>query len=248
MIGSTSPVAIKAAPAAPLEAYRLMLREHIEPALRELGFRRVPTTTAFRCATATHAAGVWFAKSRYSTRQEVIFSAALTARDINTDRLYWEYTLNGLAHLGHDWRIEAGAEGGPVASRVLQAFRGYGWPAIQAALDSPGYPPDPAVHWARTFPKFPPGPDGDAAMWRARSGLYETSKWRRNDPFALLEILEKDPSAGEREFAARRLIPWASTEEVSQALRSAAAEDEDVRVRWAARYALRLADQEAATR
>lgn len=39
------------------------------------------------------------------------------------------------------------------------------------------------------------------------------------------------------------MIPWASTEQVSQALRAAAAEDEDVRVRWAARYALRLADQ-----
>jgi len=226
------------------DAYRLMLREHIAPALRELGFRRVPSATAFRCATATHAAEVWFAKSRYSTRQEVIFSAALTARDIKSDRLYWDYTLDGLAHLRHDWRIEAGAAGGPVASRVLRAFRGYGWPAIQAALDDPGYPPDPGVRWARTFPKFPPGPEGDAAMWRARSGLYETSKWRRNDPFALLEILEKDPSAGEREFAARRLIPLASTEEVGQALRSAATEDEDVRVRWAARYALRLADRE----
>lgn len=27
------------------EAYRLMLREHIAPALRELGFRRVPKRT-----------------------------------------------------------------------------------------------------------------------------------------------------------------------------------------------------------
>ncbi len=34
------------------EAYRLMLRQHIAPALRELGFRRVPSATVFRYATA----------------------------------------------------------------------------------------------------------------------------------------------------------------------------------------------------
>jgi hypothetical protein len=226
------------------EAYRLMLREHIAPALRELEFRWVPSATAFRYATEAHAAEVWFTKSRYSTRREVIFSVGLVARDIDTDRLYWDYTLNGLAHHRGSWRIEAGTAGGPVASSVLRAFRGYGWPAIQAALDNPGYPPDPAVRWARTFPTFSATPEGNATMWRARSELYHTSQWRRNDPFAMLEILEKDPNAGEREDVAGRLIPWASTAEVSQALRSAAAEDEDVRVRWAARYALRLADQE----
>jgi hypothetical protein len=38
------------------DAYRLMLREHIAPALRELGFRRGPSLGAFRYETATHAA------------------------------------------------------------------------------------------------------------------------------------------------------------------------------------------------
>jgi hypothetical protein len=65
---------------------------------------------------------------------------------------------------------------------------------------------------------------------------------RGNEPPALLEILEKDPDSGERGSAARRLIPWAGTEDVGAALRAAAADDEDVWVRWAARYALRLAD------
>jgi len=226
------------------DAYRLMLREHITPALRELGFRRVPPATAFRYATAPHAAEVWFAKSRYSTRQEVIFSVGLAARDVTADRLYWDHTLNGLAQC-HDWSIAAGAPTEPVASSVLLAFRGHGWPAIQAALDNPGYPPDPAVRWARTFPTFPASPEGNAALWRARSGLYHTSEWRKDDPLALLEILEKDPSSAERESAARRLIPWTSSEQVSQALRTAADDDEDVRVRWAARYALRLAAPDA---
>ena len=69
-------------------------------------------------------------------------SAITRCRSEDADR---SGTLNGLAHVHHDWSIEAGAEGGPVASHALQAFRGYGWPAIQAALDNPGYPPDPAV-------------------------------------------------------------------------------------------------------
>ena len=108
-----------------------------------------------------------------------------------------------------------------------------------ATLHNPGYPPDPGVRWARAFPIFPPSPEGNAVLWRARSGPYQTSKWRRNDPFALLDILEKDQAlaSGNRP---RRLIPRASTEEISQVLRSAAAEDEDEVVRWAARYALRL--------
>ncbi len=228
------------------DAYRLMLREHIAPALRELGFRRGPSAGAFRCETAAHAAEVRFMKSRGSTKQQVDFSVYLHAVDIKTEWVYWSWPLTGLAQC-HGWGIEAGAPAGPVAGRVLRAFRSYGWPAIQAALDDPGHPPDPAVHWARTFPRLPQGPlspEEQAAIWRERSRVYHTARWRRNDPLALLEILEKDPVAGERESAARRLIPWASTEEVSQALRFAAAQDEDVGVRWAARYALRLAAQE----
>jgi hypothetical protein len=229
------------------DAYRLMLREHIAPMLRELGFRRGPSAGAFRHETATHAAEVRFAKSRLSTRRRVDFGVYLLAADITAGRVYWDYPLSGLAHCHPWWTVTAGGQVEPVARSVLQAFHGYGWPAIQAALDDPGYPPDPAVHWARAFPPLPQRPltaAEDAAIWRTRSKVYHTSKWRRNDPFALLEILEKDPLAGERESAARRLIPWASTEEVSHALRSAATEDEDVRVRWASRYALRLADRQ----
>jgi hypothetical protein len=52
------------------DAYRLMLRAHIAPALRELGFWRGPSSGAFRYETATHAAEVRFRKSRGSTRRE----------------------------------------------------------------------------------------------------------------------------------------------------------------------------------
>ena len=168
------------------EAYRLMLRQHIAPALRELGFRRVPSATVFRYATAAYAAEVGFGKSYRSTRHEVIFSVMLNALHIGIDRVYWYYTLAGLAHTRGDWRIKARAAGGPVASSVLRAFRGYGWPAIQAALDDPGYPPDAAARWGRTFPTFPDTLEGNAALRRARSGLYQTSQWLKNESFALL--------------------------------------------------------------
>lgn len=45
---------------------------------------------------------------------------------------------------------------------MLRVFRIYGWPAIQAALDSPGYPRDRTVQWPRTFPEIPRGPPGKA--------------------------------------------------------------------------------------
>lgn len=58
---------------------------------------------------------------------------------------------------------------------------------------------------------------------------------------ALLNRLEHDPSAGVRRMAALRLRPLTQREGVRPALQAAAAEDEDLEVRWQARYALRLA-------
>jgi hypothetical protein len=49
-------------------------------------------------------------------------------------------------------------------------------------------------------------------MWRGTRGSIRPHQWRRNDPFASLEILEMDPLPAERESAARRLIPSASIE------------------------------------
>jgi hypothetical protein len=49
------------------QAYRLMLREYIAPALRALGFQRGPSPGTFRYETGTHAAETRFIKSRGST-------------------------------------------------------------------------------------------------------------------------------------------------------------------------------------
>ena len=143
------------------DAYRLILRVYIAPALRELGFRRGPSTGAFRYETVTHAAEVRFRKSRGSTRQEVSFWADIHTSDIKTEWVYWSRDLHslasGLGELVRRWEVSSGGPVEPVASEVLRVFGSYGWPAIQAALDNPGYPKDPAVRWPRTFPKIPGG-------------------------------------------------------------------------------------------
>jgi hypothetical protein len=143
------------------EAYRRMLREYIAPPLRELGFGRGPSLGAFRHETATHACEVRFRKSRGSTTREVHFWADMHASDLKTEFVYWKWQLHSLAPeplIG--WTLEAGRPAGPVASELLRIFHSYGWPAIQAALDNPGYPRDPSVQWARTFEFGVPSPGG----------------------------------------------------------------------------------------
>jgi hypothetical protein len=247
-------MAVGEAAATAQNAYRLMLREHIAPALRELGFRRGPSPGAFRVETATHAAEVRFRKSRGSTRQEVDFWAEMHASDIKTEFVYWERSLHSLAQeLLLRWTLAAGRPIEPVASEVLRVFRSHGWPAVEAALDNPGYPKDPTVRWARTFPKIPRGPmfgDGVEAARRSRAELEQIMALADSDLRAfeaLLVCLETDPNPGIRQSAAWWLLYRASEERSRQALRAAAAADEDAEVRWIARYALRLADPGTAT-
>lgn len=231
------------------DAYRVMLREHIAPALRELGFRRGPSAGAFRYETATHACEVRFKKSRFSTTQEVHFWADIHASDLKTESVYWERQLHSLAPELIWWTLEAGEPAGPVASEVLRIFHSYGWPAIQAALDNPGYPPDRSVRWARTFPKIPRGPvtdDERAAERRSWLALEEAVRQADSDPRAfqaVLTRLETDPHPAIRHAAAWWLLNRVDQERGRQALQAAAIEDEDVQVRWVARYALRLADR-----
>jgi hypothetical protein len=118
-------------------AYWLMLREHIAPALLELGFRRRPSPGAFRYETGTHAAEVRFIKSRGSTRQEASFWVDLQAWDIKTEFVYWHWPLDSLdpQRLSR-WKVQAGGPVQPVAGEVLRVFSSYGWPAIQAARTS----------------------------------------------------------------------------------------------------------------
>lgn len=233
------------------QAYRLMVREHIAPALRALGFRRGSSAGAFRYETGTYAAAARFIKSLGSTRQEAGFWVDLRASDIETEFVYWERPLDSLdPERPSLWKVQAGGPVEPVAGEVLRVFRRYGWPAIQAALDSPGYPPDPAVRWPRTFPKIPRGPQLDdeaEAEQRSEAELAEIMERADSDPSAfqaLLVRLESHPDPCIRQQAAWYLLRRVHEERSRQALRTTAAEDEDVEVRWIARYALRLAQHE----
>ena len=82
------------------DAYQQILREHVAPALRELGFRAAPSRGNFRYETATHASEVRFQKSRYSSRQRVNFWVLLHAVHVKTAWVYWGRTLQGLVRDG----------------------------------------------------------------------------------------------------------------------------------------------------
>jgi hypothetical protein len=245
------------------------------PALRDLGFKG-SVTRGFFCTNGDYAGGFWTQKSRYSTKEKVEFWVHLSAVHEPTGSPYWNMQLHALIprneSLSH-WTVRAGRPVEPVAAHLLRVFRRYGWTAIQAAIDSPGYPPDPEITWARSFPAEPTpaasaasrpnlGPlawlvhrathqDGDVfadladpdAIVRAEAavsiGLEQLGDARAIP--ALLNRLEFDPSANVRERAALALGRAADRPEVREAFRAAAAMDEDVQVRLAARYGLRLA-------
>ncbi len=233
------------------DAYRVLLREHVAPALRALGFTGAPSRGTFRYEAALHAAEVRFQKSRYSRTGLVNFWVLLHAVDRKTEWVYWDWTLHSLASRwgdAGDWTLRTGDPAGPLAGEVIHSLTKHAWPAIQAALDNPGYPPDPAVRWARTFPKRPRGPRFDdeiAADERAREELDDWMDQAESDPRATAELLtrlETDPDPGARASIAWYLLPRAREEHISRALRAASAGDENVEVRWTARYALRLAE------
>ncbi len=201
------------------------------------------------------------------------FAVNLSAWHAPSEAVYWNRQLHGLIPGNRQgwWVISDPRSADSVGETLLAAFHGYGWPAMLAALDNPGFPPDPDAQWNRTFP-LPPGADGRArerrdAPWFTRatgsqhdalfadianedlvdrfSALQVIGSDALDDPRAipaLLNSLEHDPSPDVRRMAASGLRDLASRDEVRHALRFAAAEDEDLEVRWEARYASRLAE------
>lgn len=100
------------------------------------------------------------------------------------------------------WIIEVSSPPERVAESVLAGFRRYGWPAIQAAMDSPGFPPDPHAGWARTFPRADDNrrgdgpPSLDAIAWVLQPTGRSADKW-----FAKLDV----HSVGRRQDALRMM-------------------------------------------
>jgi hypothetical protein len=254
--------------------FRHLVRDLIGPGLRVLGFRG-GQASGFWYARGEYRADVEPRESRYSTPAELDFGVHLAARHVPSGTRYWSARLDELipGRLGQLWTVRPGSPAEPVAQAVLAGFEDYGWPAIQAALDEPGYPPEPGAGWARTFPRrrnawdrliSPPRLDGLAGVLAPSGGAADTWFAELADPDeaarcsaldrigsdaaddprtlpVLLNRLASDPSDRVRWQAARALAPSAGSGRVRDALAAAAGQDEDLQVRWAARYALRLA-------
>ena len=268
-----APAGAPAARQSAQDVFRQMMRDLVTPALRELGFRG-SWSRALWYQDGDYAGTVWTQKSVHSSKDWVNFTVHLSAAHVLTNAVYWTSSLLGLIPGNEDswWTVSAGVPADTVAARVLGAFRSYGWPAILAALDEPGFPPDPAVRWARTFPPAPSSADrqhtradhrppawvlqpasrdSDSLFAELADEDYITrytaveliSDTAIDDPRAvpaLLDRLERDPSQPVRLMAARGIRPLARHAAVRQALQQAAASDEDVEIRWEARYAIRL--------
>ncbi len=245
--------------------FKAMMRDLVTPVLRDLGFQR-RTAQEYACRRGEHEGCFRTDKRSRNTKQELDFRVLLWQVHVPTCTSYWDRDLFALIPGSTDtwWTVYADTPAEPVAGQVLNAFRSYGWPAIQAAIDSPGEPPDPAVQWPRRFLPLPEstgrrsgqviydlqdaGRVTDALFakletddhWFRRNAARQICLDALDDPRAvpaLLTHLEHDPSPHVREAIAQCLRPIASDPDVLGALRAAAAQDEDAQVRWAARYA-----------
>ena len=258
------------------ELFKHVMRDHITPALRDLGFRGSWSRSLWY-QDGDYVGTLWTQKSVHSTKDHVNFTIHLSAGHGPTSDVYWTRNLLHLIPGNRDpwWTVHATDSAEPAAARFLAAFRRYGWPAMLAATDSPGFPPEPHTRWARTFPRagetfWGDGPpalepiawalqpiDGPADQWFARlnddrdagriNALRLITERAAEDPRTLpvlLDRLEHDPSHFAREHAAVFLASRARDQPVLQALRAATRQDEDLQVRWAARYAIRLATSE----
>jgi len=98
----------------------------------------------FRIAHGDYAGYVETQNSVGSTRTEVWFWVHLMACHEPTNAVFWSQELHWLIPGGRavgGWAIKVDSPPKPVAEAVLSGFRRYGWPAMQAAMDSPGFPP-----------------------------------------------------------------------------------------------------------
>jgi hypothetical protein len=245
------------------EAFKLMLREHVAPVLRGLGFKGPASAGRFLRESGDYAMEVQFRKSRYSTRKTVEYWVELSAWRIPTVpkwQPFWQGSFGSLVprweHPSGTWTIDAHGPPRHNAALVLWAFRTYGWPALLAAVEADQYVPGPPIVRPRELPAdLVRSPYLNVwALARERMATVESPAELRaiderplHDPEerqALLRALElQEPIM--RRFAVARLDLLADAEDVRTALQKAA-EDEDFEVRWTARYALKRAGYDAA--
>ncbi len=248
------------------DAFEKMMRTEIAPALRQVGF--TGTFRDFKMASGDYRGYVYAQKSRHSTRASVDFRIMIGARpcisEMQLGALMPEQDRPDTAW----WQVQAGRPTAAVAEAVLRAIRRYAIPALRAALDDPGRTAGSSVRWTRTFPRLDDrAPDGlgvEPGAWYVRPkgtaldarlaslasddpvdrlnaviAIGEDGIGDRRAIAALLDRLEREPGQRTRRLIASVcLLPVSRDPEVRMALSEAAEADEDVEVRWAARFAL----------
>jgi HEAT repeats len=242
-------------------AFERMMRTEVAPALRRAGF--TGTFRDFKLASGDNRGYINAQKSRHSTRAKVDFRIMIGAPPCIYEMQLFALMLEQERPKTAWWEVRAGQPTAAVAEAVLTAIRRYAIPAIRAALDDPG-----CERRTRTFPRLDdrapdglgvePGawyvqPEGTALDGRLASLTSDEPVDRLHaamaigqsavgDPravAALLDRLEREPHQFTRRLIASVcLLPVAGDPEVRAALSETAEADEDVEVRWAARFAL----------
>lgn len=244
-----------------------MMREQVAPVLRQAGF--TGTFLTFKYANGDYAGTIRVQKSRHNSRQRVEFTLHVGAPCLGSAEIFklmpgsspgrwWEVRAGQPTGPIADSVISAIRRYGLPA--ILTGLDDPGHqldPVVPWARTFPPQPPSrrlPDGHGADPAAWFvqPAGTGSDdsfaeltseCACYRlgAAEAIAENAAGDPRALPALLDRLEQDPSPMNRyQIAARLLTSAAQDPRVRSALRAAAAEDEDLQVRWAARYALRL--------
>jgi hypothetical protein len=247
------------------EAFTRFLRIELAPALRQLGFKG--SGANFRLDRGDFRGGLQFQKSQHNTRALVKFTINLSAAHQPTKQGYWGDRIGFLLPERTDlwWRLPAGADTDDLLIDVLDAIRDYGLVALEVVLADPEFPPDPDRRWSRQFGVDPVNQTrtlsrnivptvfdlewtisslSDPDFGRRALSLSYLVDYAPDDPRtvpALVACLEGEPRTHTREIASRQLafVP-SDPGVVIPALQATASEDENLRVRLSARYALAL--------
>jgi hypothetical protein len=246
-------------------AFEKMMRTEIAPVVRQVGF--TGTFRDFRMTRGDNRGYVSAQKSVHSTRACVDFRIMICALPCIEETNLFALMQEQDRPKGAWWQVQADRPTAPVAEAALSAIRRYAIPAIRAALDDPGRGTSSNDRWTRTFPRVddrasdglgvepdawyvqPEGTDSDRCF-AALTSEYPLDRYNaaaaigteaigdhRAVP-ALLDRLEHESHQFiRRSIASACLLPVAEDPAVRAALSAAAIADEDVQVRWAARFA-----------
>lgn len=242
--------------------FERMMRNVVAPSLQALGMKG--TFREYRHRVGDYTAFISLQKSRWNSTDEVEFTFNLSAIYGPTETAFWSCHATELfPELDvFWWCVQPSTDESAYGALVARQLAEFGFVAIRALFDAPGYPVDRSKVWPRTFPhidslpKRQSGPDRhESRSWTDDQtienlsdqknpsyvrALFEIndrpSLWTRSTSMEVQRLLAGDPHPYVREWAARILGRMSSESFVDDALRECSRDDEDYVVRWSARY------------